>query len=415
MKPKLTPKEKAAVTNWIRDGKIRGFVRSRLPGNMAAWPDEHLPASVRFYLGIPEDTPLPRSFSVFAPEQTMDIPPCDDDDDDGRPNYMDIPDTTKQMNLIVRTGSGPDDYIAVPLGFMLAFPTYVGQKMTEAAYGAITDTAAAISMADALKSVMAGAVGIFSPVKPTAGEASTAATAFVPNIVKPFADVMINRNYFDTPIYTEAFSNDRAASSLGREETGRIYKWMSNSLNNLTGGSGTIGGGTSFQPESFRYLFEAYAGGLYRTAEDTVTFITNDRNDDKPLQQRLPIVRAYVGKGGEYAAMNQFFKNTEDTFAAPFVLDQPNMGAIIRQQKHEPEQFEESRKKYPLRTDDEIIEAYAAAKKELDRIGREQREELAGVDDRDTRIDILDGYREEKNEVYKEYNRTFNEVAKRYR
>ena len=339
----------------------------------------------------------------------------DDDDDDGRPNYMDIPDTTKQMNLVVRTGSGPDDYIAVPLGFMLAFPTYVGQKMTEAAYGAITDTAAAISMADALKSVMAGAVGIFSPVKPTAGEAATAATAFVPNIVKPFADVMINRNYFDTPIYTKAFSDDRAASSLGREETGRVYKWMATSLNNLTGGSGTIGGGTSFQPEGFRYLFEAYAGGLYRTAEDTATFITNDRNSDKPLQQRLPIVRAYVGKGGEYAAMNQFFKNTEDTFAAPFVLDQPSMDAIVRQQKHEPEQFEESRKKYPLRTDDEVIEAYKAAKKELDRIGREQREELVGVDDRDTRIDILDGYREEKNEVFKEYNRAFNEVAKKYR
>jgi hypothetical protein len=339
----------------------------------------------------------------------------EDDDEDGRPNYMDIPDTTKYMNLIIRTGSGTDDYVAMPVGFMLAFPTFVGQKMTEAAYGAITDNAAAISMIDALKSVGAGAVSIFAPVKPTAGEASTAATAFVPNIGKPFADVMINRNYFDTPIYTEAFSSDRAASSLGREETGRIYKWLATSLNNITGGSGTIGGGTSFQPESFRYLFEAYAGGLYRTVEDTVTFITDDRNDDKPLQQRLPIVRAYVGKGGEYAAMNQFFKNTEDTFAAPFVLDQPNMGAIVRQQKHEPEQFEESRKKYPLRTNEEIIEAYKVAKSELDRIGREQREELAEVDDRDTRINILDGYRAQKNEVYKEYNRKFNEVAQRYR
>lgn len=339
----------------------------------------------------------------------------DDDDDDGRPNYMDIPDTTKQMNLIIRTGPGTDDYFAMPLGFMLAFPTYVGQKMTEAAYGAITETAAAISMFDALKSVMAGAVSIFSPVKPTAGEASTAATAFVPNIVKPFADVMINRNYFDTPIYTEAFSNDRAASSLGREETGRIYKWMARSLNDLTGGSDTVGGGASFQPESFRYLFEGYAGGLWRTAEDTVTFITDDRNDDKPLVQRVPIVRAYVGKGGEYAAMNQFFKNTEDTFAAPAILDQPNMGAIIRQQKHEPEEFEVSRQKYPLRTDDEIIEAYTEAKKELDRIGREQREELDGVEDSETRLDIFDRYREEKNEVYKTYNRVFNEVAQRYK
>lgn len=340
---------------------------------------------------------------------------ADDDDEDGRPNYMDIPDATKQMNLVIMTGSGADDYVAIPLGFMLSFPTYVGQKMTEASVGAITGEAAAISMGDALKSLVAGAIGTFSPVKPTAGEAASVATSFVPNIGKPFADVMINRNYFDTPIYTEAFTDDRSASSLGREDTGRVWKWMAKSLNDISGGSGTIGGGTDFQPETFRYLFEAYAGGLYKTGEDAVTLITNDRNDDKPLAQRLPIVRAYVGKGAEYAPMNQFFKNTEDTFSAPLILSQPNMGAIVRQQKHEPEAFEETMKKYPLRTDEEIIEAYKEAKKELDRIGRAQRKDLDGVDDAETRMDIIEGYREEKTEIYKAFNQVYNDVAQRYK
>jgi len=338
-----------------------------------------------------------------------------DDDDDGRPNYMDIPDGVKQTSLVVMTGPGSDDYVAIPLGFMLSFPTYVGQKIAEAGRGMITDEAAAISMVDAAKSIAAGAVTTFSPVRPQGAEAQQLATSLVPNIAKPWADLMVNRNYFDTPIYTESFSDDRAASTLGREDTGRVWKWIARSMNEVTGGVGGAAGGLDFQPEGYRYLFESYAGGLYRTAEDVATAIAEDNTEDKTLAQRLPVVRSYVGKGSEYVPMNQYFKNTEAEYSAPLIVKQPNMDQLVRMEKYEPEDFEAATEKYPLRTDPTIMDAYKEAKSELDKIGRRRRETLLDVDDPDERREIVKSFREEQNEIYKAFNQTYNAIADEYR
>jgi hypothetical protein len=338
-----------------------------------------------------------------------------DDDDDGRPNFMDIPDATKQTSLVIMTGPKNDDYVAIPLGFMLGFPTYVGQKMSEAAYGLVSPEEASISMGDAALSIAASAVTIFSPVRPQGAEAQQIATSLVPNIAKPFADLIVNRNYFDNPIYTESFSNDRAASTLGREETGRVWKWIARSLNEATGGQGSVAGGIDLQPERYRYLFEAYAGGLYRTAEDTMALITEDNDEDKTLAQRLPIVRSYVGKGGEYVPMNEYFKNTDTAYGAPMIATQPNLSQLVRMEKYEPEDFEAIMEKYPLRTDQFVMDAYKEAKSELDKIGRNRREELLGVDNPEDRRDIVKAYREEQNEIYKEFNRTYNDIKAEYR
>lgn len=329
-----------------------------------------------------------------------------DDDDDGRPNYMDIPDGVKQTSLVLMTGPGADDYVAIPLGFMVGFPTYVGQKLSEASQGAVSENAAAISIVDSIKSIAAAAVTTLSPVKPRGADASQFITSMLPNIAKPFGDLLINRNYFDSPIYQEQFDSDRAASTLGREDTGEVWKWIARSLNDVTGGSGAVSGGIDAQPEALRYLFEAYAGGLYRTAEDTYKFATEDNDDDKTLAQRLPIVRSYVGKGGEFIPMSQFYKNTQN---AP-VYGHPGMGALIRQREYEPEEFNTSSEKYPVASDWRVLEAYAAAKSELDSLGRDRREELEGVKDAAQRKQIIEYYRKLQEPIYKEFNRAYNQV-----
>ena len=190
---------------------------------------------------------------------------------------------------------------------------------------------------------------------------------------------------------------------------------MARSLNEATGGEGSVAGGIDLQPEAYRYLFEAYAGGLYRTAEDTVALITEDNDEDKTLAQRLPIVRAYVGKGGEYVPMNEYFKNTDTAYGAPMIATQPNLSQLVRMEKYEPEDFEAIMEKYPLRTDQFVMDAYKDAKSKLDKIGRNRREELLGVDNPEDRRDIVKAYREEQNEVYKEFNRTYNDIKAEYR
>lgn len=332
----------------------------------------------------------------------------EDDDRDGRPNYMDLPDAVKQTSLVIMTGPKNDDYVPIPLGFMLGFPTYIGQKISEAAMGAISTNAAAISIMDAVKSVGAAAVTTLSPVKPQGEDATQLVTSVVPNLVKPFADTAINRNHFNSPIYQQKFDADRAASSLGREDTERVWKWIARSLNDATNGSGAVGGGFDRQPEWYRYILESYLGGGYRTAKDTYKFVTEDNKEDKTLAQRLPIVRAYVGKGGEYVPMNQYFMKTE---SAPF-YGHPGMGALVRQKEYEPEDFKESRKKFPLETDWRVMELYKQSKSDLDEIGRDRREELLGVKDGERRRKIVDRYRKKQEVVYKQFNRRWNAIAK---
>lgn len=326
-----------------------------------------------------------------------------DDDDDGRPNWMDLPDATKQTSLVIMTGPGRDDYIALPLGFMLSFPAYAGQKLTEAAYGAISPEAASISIADSLLAIPSAAATTFSPVKPQGEDAQQFVSSFLPNLVKPLGDIAINRNYFGTPIYTEQFDSDRAASSLGREDTGRVWKWIARSMNDMSGGYGSVPGAVDFAPEAYRYFFEAHAGGLYRFGEDTYKFIAEDNKDDKTLAQRVPVVRSYVGKGGEYVPMTQYYKNAA------------KVGALVRQEKYEPDEFLEATEKFPVQSDPRVMEAYKMAEKERDRIGRERREMLLGIDDPEARRDIIDMYRDEERQVFMLFNRTFNDVKAEYK
>lgn len=332
----------------------------------------------------------------------------EDDDRDGRPNYMDLPDAVKQTSLVIMTGPKNDDYVPIPLGFMLGFPTYIGQKISEAAMGAISTNAAAISIMDAVKSIGAAAVTTLSPVKPQGADASQFAASLAPNLAKPVVEAEMNRNTFGSPIYTKKFDADRAASSLGREDTERVWKWIASSMNDITKGSGTVGGGFDRQPEWYRHIVESYLGGGYRTVEDTYKFIAEDNKKDKTLAQRLPIVRAYVGKGGEYVPMNQYFMKTE---SAPF-YGHPGMGALVRQKEYEPEQFKETRKKFPVETDWRVMEKYKQSKSDLDEVGRDRREALFGVKDSKRRAYIMDFYRKKQNTIYKEFNRSYNAVEK---
>lgn len=338
-----------------------------------------------------------------------------DDDEDGRSNYEDIPDGVKQTSLIFMWGPGADDYWRLPLGFMLNFPVYAGQKITEAGAGAISEGAAAISILDSLREVAAGAVTTFSPIKPRGADPSQFVMSFVPNLAKPFVEAYANLNAFGSPIYTPNVTGDRSAASLGREDTGRVWQWLSNSINDMTGGRGTVSGGTDIPPEALRYLFESYAGGTYRAGESAVKLITEDAKQDESLVQRLPIVQSFTGRSERYAAMNNYFKNTTQQYSFPFIQSQPEMDQLVSQEKHEPDIFALTSEDYPLRTSYEVMEAYKEAKRELDRIGRDRRAALAETEDRQARLDILEDARLQKDEVYKVFNRIYNEAAREQR
>ena len=319
-----------------------------------------------------------------------------DDDDDGIPNYMEVPSGIRQANLVLFWGPGPDDYVPFPLGFMAGLPAYIGQKATETVLGDSTPGAAATSIVSAVFTT-------FSPVRAQGEDAPALAASVTPNLAKPPIEILFNTNYFGTNIHNKQYDTSRAASAGGRESTAEAYKYIAMGINELMGGTSTVPSKwADWAPEDYRHLVEGYGGGAYGTAKDIVNFATEDNHGDKTLVQRIPILKSYVGSGSEYAPMNKYYKHVD------------RMDAIALTDKHgSREEKDENIAKFPIQTDSAVLNAYNQSQRSLDRIGRRQREALRGIEDPDRRRTILDRSREEKNVIFKDFNRIFNEADKR--
>jgi hypothetical protein len=322
-----------------------------------------------------------------------------DDDDDGRPNYMDVPKVTQQTRLVIFHGPGSDDYFSIPLGFMMAYPTYVGTRATQALLGAASGESAGVMMAEAAGDLATGLASSMSPLRPSGDQVQESVASLAPSMAKPFTDLAVNKNYFGSNIYNKQFDSRIARSTMGRESTGKVWEWLATTLNESTGGSGNTAGWMDLQPEQYRYLFEAYAGGPYRTIKDSVKAF--DGGNEETGLARVPIIRGFVGKGSEYVPMNQYFKNTKEMASLEY-----------SERTSDPEVWEKQVKKFPVDTDPRIMDAYVGAEKELDALRRFRLNELRSTEDTKEKRDIIKEYRELNREVYADFNKTYNEVRK---
>ena len=322
-----------------------------------------------------------------------------DDDEDGRKNYLDVNNTTRMTRLVMYFGPGADDYVAIPVGFMLAYPKYVGEKIMEAGLGISSSEDASTAIMNATVEITKGFLQATSPVRASGDQAQEAlVSGLLPSILKPFGDVGLNRNFFGSPIYNKQFDSSRAKSDMGRENTGDFWKWAAKSLNEATGGLDNVSGYVDFQPEAYRYLVESFGGGVYRTARDIANMKPSD--ESKGLQVKdIPVARSFVGKGSEYVPINRYYDNTA------------KMDAFMAGYRHDTEEeWAAKQQKFPLETDMELLEAYYEVDKYKDKISDARKDalaELSGSDPR--RKEIIDAAREMQAEAFMAYNELYNE------
>jgi hypothetical protein len=323
-----------------------------------------------------------------------------DDDDDGRPNFMDVPKVTRQTRLVIYYGPKSNDYFTVPMGFMLAYPVYMGGRATEAMLGITQGESAAVMMADAAKDLSLGLANSVSPLRPQGEQVQESVASLAPSMTKPLSDLAVNKNFFGSAIYNKQYDSRIARSTLGRTSTGEVWKWIAKSLNDVSGGVGNSAGFIDFQPEQYRYLFEAYAGGPYRIAKD-ITKIGDPNSSDTGLA-KVPLIRGFVGKGSEYVPMNEYYKHTDKLAALEYA-----------ERNQDEATLEAMRKKNPVDADPRILEAYVGAEKELARLGRFRLEEIRDPTKTNAeKKSIIKDYRELNQEIFKDFNKTYNEVRK---
>jgi hypothetical protein len=324
-----------------------------------------------------------------------------DDDEDGRKDYLDINDATSMTRLVWYYGHGADDYVKIPIGFMLAYPKYVGEKIAQAGLGIASSEDASTAIMNATLEIAKGFAQATSPVR-VSGEnvPQNIASVVIPSILKPFSDVVINRNYFGSPIYNKQFDSSYSKASLGREYTGDIWKMLAMGLNEVTGGSGNISGTMDLQPEAYKYLVESFGGGAYKSVRDLLNVKPSD--EAKGVQVKdVPFVRSFVGSGSEYAPTNKYYDNTA------------KMDGFIKAARYDSEaEWAAKQRKFPLETSPEVLAAYYEVDKYKDKINDARREALDALGKDSTpaqRKEIIEAARDMQSEVFKMYNEFYNE------
>ncbi len=312
-----------------------------------------------------------------------------DDDEDGRKNIYDVNDATRQSRAVIYYGPGTNDYVAIPMSFSLGFGKYVGEQFAAAMLGDISPMEAAITSVEAFRNMAL-------PVKGSAAKdiGASVLSIVLPDPLQPFVDLGSNTNFFGGKVYREDKFGNTPPSELGREDTAEAWKWIAKGANSLSEGTSTVSGGFSRAPEWYQYLATQYGGGLANVSGDI-------------LSGEMPDLFKVMGKGGEYAPMSNFYKNT-DNMAAIYptykaVNGTPDGEELPEYDDVDEAALAENEAKFPLETQPEIMEAYGVAAKELKDINKGYREgEYSSIDDK---YDAM-------NEVYKEFNKVYNEVKK---
>lgn len=313
-----------------------------------------------------------------------------DSDDDGQEDYLDLDQgaSLRMSRATIYYGSGPDDYIKVPIGQMLGYFKFFGNKIGDVMAGASTT-------GEATKGLVPGFFSLMSPMRVPSGDLPSFASAITPLVGKPFVGVGFNQNFFGSPIYTEAFPGGAPKSELGRPSTAEPWQEIAKAVNYATGGSEAVSGAVDFQPEVYRYFIESYFGGPYQLAKQMVGLKDAEEIAD------VPGIKSFVGTGAEYAAQTKYFANTETT-----------RQIMNRLSKLTPEQQAAQGERYFVDTDPRVLDAYKAVEANLDRIGKDQKETLAMEMSAEDKQMVLDYYRAEKNKYYSAFNSVYNAAKK---
>lgn len=222
----------------------------------------------------------------------------DDDDEDGRADFEQIPAWQRSRNLIIR-GDGGDYYkIPLPLGWNVFH-----MLGTEAAV--MLKSKSKEAYAEGAGNMLKQAVGAFNPV----GD-------FTPSVAAPFLQIARNESAFGGPIFPD-YKKDQPDSRQFYDSTeGSAYERVTTWANDATGGNEFRAGLVDINPEKLEHVTEFFGGGALRFLTDTVDAVSA-AVDGGPAQpaDKLPIVRAFYGKLRDEYQTSRYYENKDKVSA----------------------------------------------------------------------------------------------------
>lgn len=233
------------------------------------------------------------------------------DDDDGESLYDKVPDHIKEKNIILMKsvlGGEPGEYWSLPLPYGYNIFHVVGTEI-EAAFNKPKNAG------KSAMNILKAGVGSFLPISLAENEDSPPSLmrTLAPSMVKPFADLDANTNFFGGDIFREnRLGVPKPDSQLARRNTPEIWKWITEFLNEATGGSDHRRGMIDINPDKLDYIFKYYTGGVGAFAARTQDAVIKKAQGIELEDRQIPFLRRLSGKVTHYPDQNRFYNRRNE-------------------------------------------------------------------------------------------------------
>lgn len=215
--------------------------------------------------------------------------------DDDEPTYWDLPEWVRSNNIVIYVGGS--GYVTIPLPHELrpfygmgelAFSTLMGKEEPEVA--------------------LQKAVEGFASLMPFdfTGNAGNAIVNFTPTIAQPLVQLVVNKDYFGTPIYRKtAFNEQDPEWTKAYKSTNQLLVDATEFLNELTGGDEVKSGLIDLNPAIIEHLYEGYLGGMGKTINRAAKTLSMLWDEDARTWRNVPVVSSFYQVSDERTSGSQ--------------------------------------------------------------------------------------------------------------
>jgi hypothetical protein len=138
----------------------------------------------------------------------------------------------------------------------------------------------------------------------------------VPDVVKPIAQVMVNKDYFGKKIHKDSYNDLEPEYTKVYSGTNKELVNASKILNNITGGNAHHGGYININPADFEHIFTGYLGGTFSTINQAVKTALMINDPSQRQYRNLPIVSSFLQSPSDdmnqFGAVNERFYDIND-------------------------------------------------------------------------------------------------------
>ncbi len=224
------------------------------------------------------------------------------DDDDDESYYDKLSEFDKSKNMIIFYGSGPNDFLKIPMAYGYNAFFNVGRGAVDIARGK--------KVTDVLTHQLVAFVEAFVPL-----DNQNLLNAIAPTVADPFVDLTMNRNFADRPIMPDqpAFGDPIPDSQRFFNGVSPISKGITDTLNTATGGDDVVPGGIDVSPETLDYLFGVVTGAMGSSAKRIVDlpFKLADPTVDMEWND-IPLARKLKGEKGPWVDRTAFYERSDE-------------------------------------------------------------------------------------------------------